>query len=889
MSDNTERLNIALADRYRIERELGAGGMATVYLAHDLKHDRDVAIKVLHPDLGAALGGDRFLSEIKTTAKLQHPHILPLLDSGDADGLLYYVMPYVTGETLRSRLARERQLPIDDAVRIAREVADALGAAHAVGIIHRDIKPENILLQGGHALVADFGIALAVQTAGSARMTQTGLSLGTPQYMSPEQAMGERTIDSRSDIYALGAVTYEMLVGEAPFTGPSVQAIVARVMSEEPRALVMQRKAIPDSVEGAVLCALEKLPADRFATAGEFAAALAAGGSTATGARRTPAPPARSALGVLAAGAIAVAMTALAAWGWLRPEIAPPVVRYVLTVDSVAQLHDWMGEIGISPDGATIAYSGGLGGFLRLRRRDAVGFTAVPATEGALGPFFSPDGKRIGFSKGGQLVLMPLAGGQQVILADSLDLPEACSWGEDGYIYRSVSTRGLFAIVRMTPTPGAPVTNVTRADTAAGEWTLFFPEALPNGKGVLFTVNYRNGKTAIVAADVASGRRKVVVPQGVRARYARNGQLVYSSTDGNLWSVAFDQNTFEVRGEPRVVGESVPTSVAGPTDFALSASGTLAYAVDYTSTLAELVLVSRTGREEPVDPNWRGAFVSPTFSPDGSRLAVTVTVTDGGGSEIWVKRVAGGTPQKFTLESGVNLESAFTPDGRSLSFIHGGGGTPKTTDLFVQPLEGGGKAVRLLRNDRSISEHTWSPMGRRVAVRTSTAEVGAGDILVGPADAPQDKLTPILASSRSEYSPSISPDGRFMAYASNETGRFEVYVVPFPDPGTTKWQVTTTGGRGPRWSRKGGEIFYVDLASNLVSSHVTTAPSFAVQGRTVLFNAAAYSILAISRHSFDVMPDDQHFLMVRHRGSAANAQMIVVENWFAEARAREKR
>ncbi|MDB4892287.1 MAG: protein kinase, partial [Gemmatimonadetes bacterium] len=232
MSAMPTRLAHALGATYRIERELGAGGMATVYLARDLRHDRDVAIKVLHPDLGAALGSERFLSEIRTTARLQHPHILPLLDSGDADGLLYYVMPYVTGETLRSRLERETQLPIDDALRIAREVADALGSAHALGIIHRDIKPENILLQGGHALVADFGIALAVQQAGGQRMTQTGLSLGTPQYMSPEQAMGERTIDARADIYALGAVTYEMLAGEPPFTGSSVQAIVAKVMTE---------------------------------------------------------------------------------------------------------------------------------------------------------------------------------------------------------------------------------------------------------------------------------------------------------------------------------------------------------------------------------------------------------------------------------------------------------------------------------------------------------------------------------------------------------------------------------------------------------------------------------------------------------------------------------
>src|SRR5258708_1655334 len=267
-------LRAAVADRCRVEDELGAGGMATVYLAHDLKHDRDVAIKVLHPDLGAALGSERFLSEIRMTARLQHPHILPLLDSGEADGLLYYVMPYATGETLRTRLDRERQLPIDDALRIAREVADALGSAHALGIIHRDIKPENILLQGGHALVADFGIALAVQQAGGQRMTQTGLSLGTPQYMSPEQAMGERAIDARADIYALGAVTYEMLAGDPPVTGSTVQAISAKGMTERPQPLSTARDTVPAAVEGAILRALEKLPADRWATVREFADAL---------------------------------------------------------------------------------------------------------------------------------------------------------------------------------------------------------------------------------------------------------------------------------------------------------------------------------------------------------------------------------------------------------------------------------------------------------------------------------------------------------------------------------------------------------------------------------------------------------------------------------------
>ncbi|MDP3773958.1 MAG: serine/threonine-protein kinase, partial [Gemmatimonadales bacterium] len=260
MTDAVQRLSAALADRYQIERELGAGGMATVYLAHDVRHDRKVALKVLRPELAAILGGERFLKEIRLTANLQHPHILPLHDSGEAEGIVYYVMPYVEGESLRDRLTREKQLPVEDAVRIAREVADALDYAHRHHVVHRDIKPENILLHDGRALVADFGIALAVSSAGGGtRITETGMSLGTPHYMSPEQAMGEREITAKSDVYALGCVLYEMLAGEPPFTGPTAQAIVARVMTEQPRSLTLQRKTIPPHVEAAVTTALQKL------------------------------------------------------------------------------------------------------------------------------------------------------------------------------------------------------------------------------------------------------------------------------------------------------------------------------------------------------------------------------------------------------------------------------------------------------------------------------------------------------------------------------------------------------------------------------------------------------------------------------------------------------
>src|SRR6476619_3066365 len=272
--DAITQLKESLADRYEIEREIGAGGMATVYLARDIRHDRHVALKLLNPELGAVLGVERFLAEIKVTANLQHPNLLPLFDSGAAEGLLFYVMPFVEGESLRARLEREKQLPIDEAIRISIAIANALDYAHSHGVIHRDLKPENILLQAGQPVIADFGIALAVSKAGGNRITQTGLSLGTPQYMSPEQATGDRVIDGRSDIYSLGAVTYEMLTGDAPHTGSTSQAIIARMLTEKPRPMRTSRPAIPEHVELAVQHALEKLPADRFPTARDFSEAI---------------------------------------------------------------------------------------------------------------------------------------------------------------------------------------------------------------------------------------------------------------------------------------------------------------------------------------------------------------------------------------------------------------------------------------------------------------------------------------------------------------------------------------------------------------------------------------------------------------------------------------
>ena len=464
LTDVLTRLAGSLADRYEVQRELGAGGMATVYRAVDLKHQRDVAIKVLHPELGAALGSERFLSEIRTTARLQHPHILPLLDSGEADGLLYYVMPLVTGETLRHRLEREKQLPIDDAISIAREVADALGYAHGLGVIHRDVKPENILLRDGHALVADFGIALAVQTAGGARMTQTGLSLGTPQYMSPEQAMGERTIDGRSDLYALGAVTYEMLAGEPPFTGPNVQAIVARLLAEEPRSLAVQRRAVPAGVENAVMRALEKLPADRYSRAAEFAAALlvdAPASVRSSGrARRKPSsriwPMVAVGAAMLAAGVgVGRVLAKPAAVTEPARQLAidlPDSIRVAFRGSLDAP--GGQGSVTISGDGRRIAWVGTTPRTteddVQLYVRDLSSYTirAVPGTAGAFAPFLSNDGSLLAYFSGRELRETNLNNGETRVLVRDLSRPNGAAYLANGSVLVAVESGVLTLIAR---------------------------------------------------------------------------------------------------------------------------------------------------------------------------------------------------------------------------------------------------------------------------------------------------------------------------------------------------------------------------------------------------------------------------------------------------------
>jgi len=538
-------LSTALADRYRIERELGAGGMATVYLAHDLKHDRKVAIKVLHPDLAAALGAQRFLTEIKTTANLQHPHILPLHDSGEAGGMLFYVMPFVEGESLRDRLKRETPLPIEDAVRIASQVASALDYAHRHGVIHRDIKPENILLHDGSALVADFGIALAVQSAGGERMTQTGLSLGTPQYMSPEQAMGEKQIDARTDVYALGAVLYEMLTGDPPFTGSTVQAIVAKVISAEPEPVTLLRKSTPQHVVAAVHRALQKLPADRFATAQLFADAIAARPAESAGVIGAPyAERARdwpAALGhplVVGIVVLAVAAIALAAREWTMAHRTAPADVQRFTLDMPPAIRGAVAaNLAISPDGSAVVFSGtDAEGISRLflRRLDDLTVSPIAGTESGLRSFFSPDGQWLAFWVAGRLMKVDLRGGTPQPIGDMAEM-NGGTWTRRGTIVVSTNSR----LVAFSAAGGTARTTAT-LDSARGEVAQFFPTATPDGDHVVYASWGTGGLESVRLGvlTISTGRTRRLDVPATSALGVVDGVLIYGNGAGTLAAVA---------------------------------------------------------------------------------------------------------------------------------------------------------------------------------------------------------------------------------------------------------------------------------------------------------------------------------------------------------------
>jgi serine/threonine protein kinase/Tol biopolymer transport system component len=892
MEDVLERLRTALEGRYQVREEVGKGGMALVFLAEDLKHHRNVALKVLRAELAAVLGAERFLKEIEVTAQLQHPNILPLYDSGEADGFLYYVMPLMEGESLREVLDREGELPVDQAVEIARAVAAALDYAHGRGVIHRDIKPSNILLQGGQALVADFGIALAMRKAGGdERLTETGLSLGTPHYMSPEQAAGDRELDRRSDIYSLGATLYEMLVGEPPHMGKTPQSVVAKILSETPAPIRKTREMVPPNVEAAVAKALARSPADRFKTAAELAAALVNPSFQLATTVLWPSTEAEDRPGPGFAGhfanpyflvpsVLAVVASAIALILATTREVPTPLpnIRYVLAApDSSRPTSSAPWPAAISPEGGTVVYSVHRGdgtSMLYSIRTDELDARPIPGTDNAHMPYFSPDGQWLAFEMDAKAYKVRLDGGLPLIITEAYG-----SNGADWTVRDEIvlGAQGPFKGLSHVSAAGGEAVGLTLPDSTQGERDHLWPIAFPDGETVAFVIWYGSLESSQLA--VTSLGDGVVHPlglSGIRPLAVVDGHLVYVQADGAVMAIRMTDGGKVIRGNPIPVHNRVPVEAGlnGNSWVFVSSGGALVTARGGArgGARGRLAWMELDGAVETVTSEDR-PLMSPQLSPDGSRAAALVGAV--GSADIWIYDFALGTFSRLTSMGQVtSLE--WTPDGSRLLFTGGTEGT-----VWTQASSGGEPAQLLYQQASLLPQATLSPDGRTLLATTLSGENHSLDLI--RVDLDSTAITrDFLDTPANEASPAFSPDGRWVALESEESGRREVYVRSFPDP-SMKVQVSTNGGTDPSWSKDGRRLFYL-AGSALMAASVSLEPSFQLLGRDTLLAQAPQSLLTGGNWTrpYDVSQDGRRVLAVVRESD--DFQIVVSPNWITEFR-----
>jgi len=880
-SESLDRLKSALADRYTVERMIGAGGMADVYLTHDLRHNRKVAIKVMHHDLAELVGVERFLQEIETTAKLQHPHILPLFDSGSVDGTVFYVMPYVEGESLRSRLKRETHLPIADALRITREVATGLAYAHRHGVVHRDIKPDNVLFQDGQAVLADFGISLPAKgdDRPRARLTEVGVSLGTPSYMSPEQVTGQE-VDRRSDIYSLGSVAYEMLAGQPPFTGSSVQTVLGKLISEEPRPVIEHRKSVPPHISAAILKALEKLPADRWQTAAEFAEALAGHG------RIDVKPASRSTRTVIPWAVAAVLALAL---GWVAlpgDRVSAPansLVRFGVEFDN-GVVPSFTPIVRLSADGQQLFVSAMVERREEVLRRtfDRVGMSVIKgAGQGEQGtgnsrPFVSPDGRWVAYARQKKLWKVPVEGGTAIELAAAEWA--GGSWGRSGkLVYTQAYNTGLWVVSER----GGDERMLTKPDQGKEELGHWWPQILPDGDHVLFTA-YRTPleNATIEVLTISTGERKVLLTGGVYGFYVPTGHLLFAVGE-TIRAVPFDLQRFEIRGVPVAVVDDVAMNLTdGAAAFDVSETGTLAYLpVESYVTDTEVVIVDRKGTETKALPN-RDRYNNPRLSPDGTRVSVDIRSANSAG-DIWAFEIGRSGGTRITSEGGREFGAEWTPDGKELIYSS----ERPFFDLYRRAADASQPEQPLLSG---TNDHYTGAVSRDGKTFAFSAAVPGGEIWTIPL---QDKpvATPYFANGFNLGHPTLSPDGRWMAYDSDESGQgVDVFIQSYPDPRQKRLKVSPSHGSEPMWTRGGRELVYRDgekvMAVSIDLANGASGPP------GVLFSGPYPDNPGWTRpRSYDVTADGERFLLTKLPGEKSPPRIMVVLNWFQELRAKVPR
>ena len=888
---------------YAVTAFLGEGGMGQVWQATDTQLNRQVALKIL-PDAFAADPDRlaRFKREAQILASLNHPNIAAIYGIEEAEGTRALVLELVEGPTLADRIAHGA-MPIEDALPIAKQIAEALEAAHEAGVIHRDLKPANIKVrEDGTVKVLDFGLAKALDpepgsgaAANSptisltAAATQMGMVIGTAAYMSPEQAKG-KVADKRADIWAFGVVLLEMLTGHRVLSGETVSETLAAVMMKEPEWDRLPAD-LPSKLADLLRRCVQKDPRQRVRDIGDVRLAMEDGFETAVSAPSDPTVAPKLQVWQRPAAAIAVplllvAITGLAVWGLTRS--APrPVARALLTPPPSEPLNLSLPDVNIAltPDGSRLVYRASLGGqpHLFVRPMDELQATPLRGLTNPRNPFISPDGNWVGFFVGGATVLrkVSILGGPAVDISEIPGTrgPRGASWGEDDTIIFATadSSSGLWRV----PAGGGEPEQLTTPNTEQGELDHLFPDILPGAEAVLFTItalgSIENAQIAVLTLQ--TGDIDVLIPGGSNPRYVPTGHIVYG-VQGTLRAVTFDLDQLRVTGDPVPVVDGVNTSATGAANYAVVQDGSLVYVSGSGGGVAGgvrlLVWVDREGEEEPLAAEPDLYFGGPRLSPDGTRVALGRA--DGeGGTDIHIYDVRRNNFTQLTFSAEGELAPLWTPDGEHVVFSSTRDGG--AMNLYVKAADGTGEVERLTEGSVRELAYSWSADGETLVFLSGT------DLHTLSFES-EPSASPLLEAAFNLNRPRVSPDGRWIAYESDEDGAFNVYVQPFPDVDSGKWKVSTQGRGNPVWSPDGTELFYASGDAVMVVP-VTTDPSFDVGNPTTLFDGQYGRAFGRSFADFDLSPDGDRLLLRKPAGldtdaTAAPAELVVIFNWFEE-------